>query len=185
MGDATSAFAEASAALLAARADFMLVGATAFGFYTLPRATYDLDFLVGEDERVRAALRRSFLMVEETRDIVFGQRAWVVELPLLVTPVELFFATHWFTRQALARKRDADLQGRVIGVASPEDLLLLKAANAVHPARPQYKQATDRADVGLLLDARPELDLAYLAQNASRLGEGVAAYLRACGLALP
>ena len=183
-GDARAVFEEAVGALRAAEAEFMLVGATAFWLLTLPRATYDIDFLVGDAPGPLARIRRVFLVEEETRDPVFGQDALILEVPGAVTPVEAFIATHWFTRQALARRVVASSGTAVanVPVATPEDLLLLKAAAASHPSRPSFKRATDVADLGLLVDAEPGFDLPYLKRNASALG--VEPVLRECGLRL-
>jgi Nucleotidyl transferase AbiEii toxin, Type IV TA system len=183
-GDAGAVFEQAVVALRETGAEFMLVGATAYGMLTLPRATYDLDFLVGDDPTALARIRRAFLVDEETHDVFFDQRALLLEVPGTVTPVELFIATHWFTRQALARRRLAP-SGTPAGevpTATPEDLLLLKATVASHPARASFKRATDLADLGLLIDAKPDLDLRYLRENAARLG--VVALLLECGLDL-
>lgn len=183
-GDARTVFENAVEMLREAKADFMLVGATAFGLLTLPRATYDLDFLISEEPEALARIRRAFFVDEETHDPVFDQRALVLEVPGSVTPVELFIASHWFTRQALARKRPvrSGTAAESVPVATAEDLLLLKAAVASHPSRPSFKRATDLADLGLLIDAQPEFDLVYVRRNAAALR--VETLLAECGLRL-
>src|SRR5579885_1139020 len=104
-GGVGTVFSSAVSALREADAEFMVVGATAFGMLTLPRATYDLDFVIGDAPGPLDRIRRLFFVEEETRDRYFDQRALVLEIAGNVTPIEVFIATHWFTRQALARKR--------------------------------------------------------------------------------
>ncbi len=185
-GDRAAVLRAAVSALSATRARFALVGALAFGYYTTPRTTLDLDLLVEDDRDAEDALRARFLVIEETRDVYFDQRALVLEVPTRVTPVEVFFATHWLPRLALERRRMVDLTpiGVRCPVATPEDLLLLKAAVAAHPDRPRPKFATDLSDLGRMVSADPDLDLAYLREGASRLGGAASRVLADAGLRL-
>src|SRR5581483_9211468 len=50
-GGVGTVFSSAVSALREANAEFMVVGATAFGMLTLPRATYDLNFVIGDAPR--------------------------------------------------------------------------------------------------------------------------------------
>ncbi|MEA3200409.1 MAG: hypothetical protein QOE90_1837 [Thermoplasmata archaeon] len=181
-GDANEVLRQAVAIFERAGLAFTLVGATAYGLRTLPRATYDLDFVVEDRAPALDGALRDFFIDSETHDPVFDQRAMVLEVPTFVTPVEVFVATHWLAKSALLRRVTMRAGDLALPVATPEDLLLMKAATAAHPSRPRYKRATDLADMGALLDADLGLDRPYLLACATRLG--VVDVLRECGLDL-
>lgn len=182
VGDASAVFDDAVASLHACGIEFMLVGAQAFGLRTLPRTSYDVDFLVADDAAALERLKKGLFLVEESTDPVFGQRTLIFEVPTRVMPIELFVAAHWLTKMALARRVSIPVGKATVPVGTPEDLLLMKAATSCHPSRPSFKRATDIADLGMLIDAEPGLDLAYLVENARKLGPGVLPRLQEAGL---
>lgn len=180
--DSVAVFAEASRALRDAGLAYALVGATSFGAYTLPRSTLDLDILVEAPARPLDLTLRGLHLVEKTKDVFFDQEAYVFEVATYVTPVEIFVATHWLTREAVARRRMMTVPGLgELPVVRADDAALLKAAVAVHPARWSAKRASDADDLRRLREADPEIDRAYLAERARRLGAPVVEMLRAAG----
>jgi len=75
--------------------------------------------------------------------------------------VDVFLAECDFLREAVARRRSANVESRAIWLVSPEDLVLLKLV----AARPR-----DLADVGDILFTQGKLDHEYLLSWAERLG---------------
>lgn len=182
--DSVTVFREATAALDEAGIPHALTGATALGAYTLPRATYDIDMLVGPSVRPLPETLRGLQLVEHTKDVFFDQEAFIFEVSTYITPVEMFVATHWLTREALDRRRIATVPGLgAVQTVRADDAALLKAAIAVHPAR-AYRRISDADDLRRLRDAAPEMDLARLKDRSARLGAPAVALLREAGFAV-
>lgn len=179
--DSVAVYREATGELDRAGIPYALTGANALGAYTLPRATFDIDLLVGVPPRPLPEILRGLQLVERTKDVFFDQEAFVFEVSTFVTPVEMFVATHWLTREALERRRTARVPalGDVPAVRA-DDAALLKAAIAAHPAR-AHRRAMDADDLRRLRDAAPEIDIARMRERAARLGPAVAAILREAG----
>lgn len=185
--DAIRVLEEARNALEAAGLRYMLVGASALNAYTLPRATFDLDILVESTvDPLDHVLRKSFPSSERTKDVFFDQTGYIFEVGTYVTPVEMFVATHWLTREALARPVVLQLPPLgALPVARPMDITLLKAWVAAHPARPASKRALDVDDLRRLRAAEPTLDDAAFRAIVARMGEGPRDILRQAGYAIP
>jgi hypothetical protein len=160
--------------LSAAGVPHMVVGALAVEAYGIVRSTLDIDIQVLTPETPSKA--RSVvlgLIVEEwATDRTFGQEVMIGHVASSPVPVELFFTTHWFPRQALERRvglRSAAL-GREIPVPQREDIILLKTAFHAAPWRSRRKAAQDAVDIEALLEYSPTLDEQYLRENAEKLG---------------
>lgn len=183
MSDPLAVFQRARKALDEAGLRHALVGASALGRFTLPRATLDMDFLVEDPGRPLDQVLRGLSLIEHTHDAFFDQDAFIFEVPSRVTPIEMFVATHWLTRDALAHvERVALPPYGEVPVLRLEDTLLLKAALATHPARPKFKRDLDAADARSLAQGATIEDAARLSESARRLGPDVEALLRACGV---
>ncbi len=75
--------------------------------------------------------------------------------------VDLFLAECQFQQELMARRRSTEIDGLMVSIVSPEDLVILKLiAN-----RPR-----DVADIGDVLFTQGQLDTAYLRQWAARFG---------------
>lgn len=153
--------------------DAMLVGGLALDALHVPRATLDIDLQVAAPALLprEASVLWGCIVEEWTRDEVFGQDAVIVQAPGGSVPLELFFATHWLPRQALARRvqMPSPLVARDVWVPTPEDFILLKSAYMAHPTRARAKAAQDAVDIEAVARAYA-LDRHYLEDAARRLG---------------
>lgn len=160
--------------LKAAGVPHMLVGAMALDALGPPRSTMDIDIQV-HVEGAPTASETTYLgaVVEErSRDPVFEQDVYIVHLPTYAVPIELFVTSHWFTAQALDRRRMVQ-SGELdeVPVPTPEDFVLLKAAYHESSQRSRAKRAADAVDIeGVIRGLRGDVDRAYLEENARRLG---------------
>jgi predicted nucleotidyltransferase len=151
---------------------YAVMGGLAVRAYGIPRATYDIDFTVAID---RDRLPELFQSVEALGYVVpeAYARGWldqVAAMPLIKfrLPIErdnididVFLAESAFQHELLARRRREDVDGVVMYLVSPEDLILLKLV----AGRPR-----DLADVYDVLFIQAELDGTYLREWAGHLG---------------
>lgn len=151
------------------RINYMIVGGLAVGIWVAPRATSDLDFVVGLDEQrlpglVEAAEHAGFVIfdpkpVRFQRMMLF--RMFLKEEQDLLL-IDCLLAGDDYTKQALSRAVEITVAGRPVMVCAPEDLLLLKLLaarghdllDAEHVVRIQHQR----------------LDRNYLSTWAERLG---------------
>jgi hypothetical protein len=153
----------------------MLVGGVAMEALGGPRSTLDVDLQI-DLPNPGSSYASTFLgaIVEErSKDEVFGQEVIIVHLPTSPVPFELFLTSHWFTRQALARRRAvrSGLVARDVPVPTLEDFILLKAAYMRGPTRPPRKAAQDAVDIETVLQHHGgKLDRGYVEANARKLG---------------
>ncbi len=151
----------------------MVVGGLALDALGVPRSTLDVDLQVAAPQGLHrdASVLYGCIVEEWTRDPVFGQDVVILQAPTGATPFELFFATHWLPRQALARRveMDSPLLERRVWVPTPEDFVLLKSAYMASPARSRAKAAQDGVDVEGVARLH-DLDRSYVEENARRLG---------------
>lgn len=151
---------------------YAVMGGLAVRVYGIPRATYDIDFTlaVGRDR-----LQELFKAVELLGYAVPDAYAsgWVdqvggmplVKFRLFVEDngidIDVFLAESPFQQSILDRRRREEIDGAILYLVSPEDLVLLKLiAN-----RPR-----DIADVYDVLFIQGTLDEAYMRTWAARLG---------------
>jgi predicted nucleotidyltransferase len=149
-------------------AEPMLVGGLGLMAWTAPRATTDIEVVVAAGEAevsaLGAALARRLggvasMRMVRFRDGICLQRV-LVEHAIGEVAVDLIVANDAFLRQALARRHLVDLPGvGRTGVASPEDLIILK----LRAWRDQ-----DLVDAVELARLRA-LDRAYVEQQAKKL----------------
>lgn len=157
------------------RIDHMLVGALALDALAIPRGTIDIDIQVRLDEPLPSPGRsfHGWWVEERAHDEVFDQDTVILVQPGHPRPFELFQTTHWLPQQALDRKQTlpSQLLQREVPVPRPEDFILLKAAYWLHEARSDAKAAQDAVDIEAVADTHEAtLDLAYIQNNAQRLG---------------
>ena len=165
---------------LQTKINFALIGGLSLAAWGVVRATQDIDLLADSepspisDVKLRTGLKS-----------YFERQRWQVEwrvgdyddpIPLLLRielpraygrlGADIVWAHKRWQREALAHTTTIKLSGGKIPVLHPEDLILLKL-DAGGPR--------DIADIKeLLADPPPELDLARLKQNATRLRLGEA-----------
>lgn len=147
---------------------YALAGGLAMAAYGLPRATIDVDVLVGvaEDglDRLRQAARKDGYIAGEA-DLLRMRNAVIQRLHrrggegTSLTALDLLLAGSLPFHGVLERCRTVRLEGRALPVVSPEDLVLMK----ISAGRPQ-----DLADIEWLRTA-VKLDETLLQREASRL----------------
>lgn len=151
----------------------MVVGGLALEALGIPRATVDVDIQVSVPEppsRARSVLY-GCIVEEWSRDEVFGQETLIGHVGASGIPVEFFFTSHWFTRQALERRQrvHSPSLAREVPIPTPEDFVLLKACYLGSAHRSRAKLAQDALDIEGVVAAFP-LDKAYVQTTAERLG---------------
>jgi len=149
-----------------------VMGGFAVRHWSLPRPTYDVDFVVAVEAETLTRLLRAFdeegFTVDEHFlkgfiDTLDGLRKVAVGCfdSGSVWQVDIFLATTPFVRSAFDRRVPAEVEGRRFSVVSPEDLLLFKLL---------ADRTKDRLDIEELLFVCGPLDLEYLRRWAEYLG---------------
>lgn len=151
------------------RIDYMLIGGLAVGMWAAPRATVDLDFVVGVEAAGLSTLvdaaRGDGLIVFDPKPVQFKSMTLFRmfkpgEGDLLMIDCLLSDDPH--KREALTRAVTVTIEGGSLRVAAAEDVVLLKLVSA----RPQ-----DVVDVEAVLRLQKgSLDQRYLDEWAARLG---------------
>ncbi|MBI2901504.1 MAG: nucleotidyl transferase AbiEii/AbiGii toxin family protein [Planctomycetes bacterium] len=164
-------FRAAIDSLIDAGSDYMLYGGIAAGVWGEPRFTEDVDVVLFIHERefprfLRAAARNGF-RVEEDLCIQQIQVVGWSRIPLQSRDspwhIDVTLGDSPFDRSAFERRRDVELFGRRVKIASPEDLVVYKTISAL--TNPQRLQ--DVLDVEAVFRRMgPTLDAAYLKQWA-------------------
>lgn len=121
---------------------YAVMGGLAIRAYAIPRSTEDIDFTLSLDRRRLPELyseleTRNYSIPEPYRAGWVDQLSAAVPLKLVklkryvgdhAIDVDLFLAETPFQDEVLKRRRLADVKGRQLWLASPEDLVLLKLA---------------------------------------------------------
>lgn len=178
-------FEETLAVLRKARADHMFVGAIGVMAWGEPRATGDVDLVLGVDaagaRSVLDGLRRRGLAV---KSLTF--RHWVAEVPGSRLAVDIFLKHRremvreldaverrpfesWirYDEAAFRRRVRQRVGGTSIWVAAPEDIIIVKTEFSKDPRR----FGSDQADIcSILLRQGARLDRRYLARWLRSLG---------------
>lgn len=151
------------------RVPYMIIGGIAVGLWAAPRATVDLDFIVGIDvaglpSLVGEAKQAGFFIFDE-RPIKF-KRMTLFRMLLRredrdFLTIDCVLSDDEYKRQALARAKVLPWEGRTLPVVTPEDLILLKLLSA---------RDHDLSDAKSVVQYRTDsLDRSYLDQWADRL----------------
>lgn len=148
----------------------MVIGGIAVGIWAAPRATIDLDFLIGADETglpslVNAAKQAKFVIFDD-RPMKFKR---ITLFRMLLQPehgdfltIDCMLSDEEYKRQALTRAMTLPWEGHAIRVAAAEDLILLKLLSARDQDLVDSKNVAQQQIRVLNPD--------YLAQWAERLG---------------
>ncbi|MBI3607980.1 MAG: hypothetical protein HY207_08440 [Nitrospirae bacterium] len=156
------------------RVAYMVIGGIAVGLWAAPRATVDLDFIVGVDEAglpslVDAAKQANFVVFDD-RPMKF-KRITLFRMLLKqehgdFLTIDCLLSDDDYKRQALARAATLQWEGRTIQVTTPEDLILLKLLSA---------RDHDLVDAKTIVEyRRTSLDHSYLIAWADRLRVDIA-----------
>jgi predicted nucleotidyltransferase len=162
LADAIEAFERSDVA-------YVLVGGLASSLYGRPRTTRDVDLLVRKDDAKRAleALDTVGFETEETNpEWIF--KAWRDDVTIDV--IFWLKGDIYLDDEMLARSRLLDLEGVIVNVVPPEDLVVIKAA--VHDEQtPRHWHDA----LGVIADN--ELDWDYLTRRARHSARRVLALL--------
>lgn len=151
---------------------YAVMGGLAVRAYAIPRATEDIDLTL---EIAREQLPELYDALEEQNYSVPEpyRSGWVDQVKRMhmiklrryvghhSIDVDLFLAESAYQEEVLARRQMADVEGRRLWIASPEDLVLLKLVSG----RPR-----DWIDVADVLFTQGELNVEYMRHWAAQLG---------------
>jgi predicted nucleotidyltransferase len=169
MEGVAAVLADAVGALERDEIPYVLVGGLASSLYGRPRTTRDVDLLVRKDDAKRAleALDTVGFETEETNpEWIF--KAWRDDVTIDV--IFWLKGDIYLDDEMLARSRLLDLEGVIVNVVPPEDLVVIKAA--VHDEQtPRHWHDA----LGVIADN--ELDWDYLTRRARHSARRVLALL--------
>lgn len=154
--------------LEAAEIPAMLIGGVAAAILGRPRFTRDIDIVVlAEQERwpeLLADAVRFGLLPRVSDSLAFAVKHRVLLLrhgPSNVS-VDISFGALPFEREAIARALRVEIGGIPVALATPEDLIIMKAV---------AHRTTDWADVEAIVVAHPDLDLDRVRRWTSQFAE--------------
>jgi hypothetical protein len=147
----------------------MVVGGIAVSIWAGPRATVDLDFIIGLDEErlssfIQSAHEAGFVVFDakpvEFKKIKF-LRMHLQGKDSQLLMVDFILADDAYKRESLGRAVQLDWEGEELYVASPEDLVLLKLLSG---------RGQDKVDAENVIQMqKASLDRNYLKRWGERL----------------
>jgi predicted nucleotidyltransferase len=152
--------AAAAAALEQAELPYVLIGGVASSIHGRPRATDDIDLLVDprDADRALAALGAAGFDTEAT------DPHWIYKATKDGETVDVMFNIKGdvhVDEEMLTRARPTDFAGQEVRVASPEDVIVIKALAHDEPSFRHWHDA-------LAIIAAQELDWEYLVRRARK-----------------
>jgi predicted nucleotidyltransferase len=160
---------QAVAALFdATEARGVLIGAAAVGLVSQARLTRDVDALVILDPDLwprflnEAARFRLVPRISDCLKFALKSRVLLLRHEPTNVDVDISFGALPFEEETIVRATRLDLAGVPIPVATPEDLMVMKAVAG---------RSKDYADIGLILEANPRADLRRVRHWVSQFAE--------------
>ncbi|HUK57176.1 MAG TPA: nucleotidyl transferase AbiEii/AbiGii toxin family protein [Nitrospiria bacterium] len=151
------------------RIPYMIVGGIAVSIWTAPRATVDLDFVIGLNEETLPSFIKSAaeagLVVFDPKPMEFKKvkllRMFLKGTESQLLMLDFILADDEYKRESLKRAVVLKWEEQEIKVASPEDVILLKLLSG---------RGQDRVDVENIIQMqKTSLDRTYLQRWAKRL----------------
>lgn len=151
------------------RIPYMVIGGVAVGVWSLPRATVDLDFVIGVAGDALAAFVQSAIeagiVVFDPQPMEFSTmkllRMQLKEPDARLLTLDFMLADDDYKRAALDRAVSIRLREQEVRIAKPEDVILLKLLAG---------RGQDLVDAeNIVRTQRDTLDRSYLRQWAGRL----------------
>lgn len=129
---------------------YCVIGGVAVNAYAEPIVTQDLDIIVAVEQlpEVRALFEAEFRVREFPHSLNVYDPGSKLQVQVQLDPD---------VSEIADRATIQDVLGLFVPVAAPNDLLRLKVAAALEPARRPSKRAKDILDVARLVSAFPEL----------------------------
>ncbi len=149
---------------------YMLTGSMAMNYYAQPRMTRDIDLVVSlrsiDAERFVALFAADFLCESDAvRDAIRDGGMFNVIHSTLIVKVDVVVQKQSpYRREEFARRRSVPIDGVVITIVAPEDLLLSK----LDWAR-DTRSELQLGDVRNLILSVPDLDWGYVEKWANQL----------------
>ena len=147
---------------------YMIIGGIAVSIWTAPRATVDLDFVIGVTEEnlplfIKSATQKG-IIVFDSDPMVFKKiklcRMFLEGKEAQLIMLDFILADDPYKIKSLERAISLPWEGQDIKVASPEDIILLKLLSG---------RGQDLVDIENIIKMRqPSLDQKYL-QNCAEL----------------
>jgi hypothetical protein len=138
-------------AIVAAGIPFMVTGSFARNLYALPRSTKDIDFVVEAPEFSPASIARhlgaDFQMDDQVYfETITGTTRYVIRHRHSPFVIEFFLLSDdAHDRERFGRRRQVQILGRPVFVATPEDVVIAKLRWSDRGRRPKDRQ--DARDV--------------------------------------
>jgi len=151
------------------RIPYMVIGGVAVGVWSAPRATIDLDFVIGVTGEALAAFAQSAaevgFVVFDPKPVEFSKmtllRMQLKEPDARLLTLDFMLANDDYKRAALDRAVSIPLLEQEVRIAAPEDVILLKLLGG---------RGQDMVDAeNIVRVQRDTLDRSYLRQWAGRL----------------
>lgn len=141
--------------------EYLLYGGLAAGLWGEPRYTEDVDFVLFLPERhaykfLREAARHGFAVDEDLAIQQLQVNGWArlpFGAPKSPWHLDLTLGDSPFDKSALSRRKDVELFGRTVWIASAEDLLIYKLVSW---------RERDVLDVHSIVKRQKDLDVVYL-----------------------
>jgi hypothetical protein len=150
---------------------YMLTGSLAMALYAEPRMTRDIDLVVECEGRTEADFVTLFgdvcyISEDAVRQaLASGGMFNIIHLEGVSKADFIVRRPEEYRRVEFARRKLTNIGGRGIPVVAPEDLILSKLVWWI-----DGESDLQRADLGLLLESLPALDMVYIEHWAERLG---------------
>ena len=167
---------------------YALIGGVALAVWGYPRATRDVDLLIGVEvdqvERVIERLRATGFRPKRTPPVItigthrFAQLLYTPPGEFYDVQVDLLIGENEFQKSAIARSVQRDVSGvhGLVSVVNCDDLILLKLIAG---------RLIDRSDASMLLRENPDaIDFNYVSNWVGSLGL-VSEYAEICREAFP
>ena len=152
---------------------YMLTGSMAMAVYTLPRMTRDLDLVIecglGDAVKITQLFASDCYIDEDNVRTAIKDRAmfniihneWIIKADFIVRKGDEYHRTEF------RRRRPYDIEGTVVYVTAPEDLILSKLVWAKNSYSRLHVQ-----DVQTIIESASDLDWSYLEKWAIQLEIG-------------
>lgn len=154
---------------------YILTGSFAGSFWGHPRATHDVDFVVGIQSPNKAKILTLLKGLDDSFEVDLSQAERAIErhgqfnifYPDILLKIDFWVAgDNDFEKAKFKRRVFAKLFGKNIAIVSAEDLVLTKLSWI----KVVYSDRHFRDCVGILEMQKGKLDESYLTKNAKKLG---------------
>ncbi len=150
---------------------YMVTGSMAVNFYAVPRMTRDIDLVVElittDVDRFVELFQQDFYIEKEAVEQAVKSQSMcnLIHSAFLIKVHVVIRKDLEYRRAEFARRKAVQIEGQEVFLVAPEDLILSKLEWAK-----ESRSEVQLKDVRNLSESLPELDHAYLALWATKLG---------------